>query len=120
MSATQQTLAQMVRSKYPGAYDDMDDVTLEKNVLAKHPEYSDLPTTKTATQKAESWYTTPTETPLLSRNTLPGRERTNMITSPRDAAQSSVSTAAMMAAPLAAGAAMTSPVVAGLGLAGAV
>jgi hypothetical protein len=48
MSATQQTLAQMVRSKYPGAYDDMDDVSLEKSVLAKHPEYSDLPTTKSA------------------------------------------------------------------------
>jgi hypothetical protein len=46
MSNTQQTLAQMVRAKYPGAYSDMDDVTLEKNVLAKHPEYSDLPRTK--------------------------------------------------------------------------
>lgn len=39
------TLAQMIRAKYPGAYDDMDDVTLEKNVLAKYPQYADLPRT---------------------------------------------------------------------------
>lgn len=38
-----QTLAGMVRAKYPGAYDDLDDATLEKNVLAKYPQYSDLP-----------------------------------------------------------------------------
>jgi hypothetical protein len=38
-----QTLAQRVRAKHPGAYDDMDDVQLEKAVLAKYPEYSDLP-----------------------------------------------------------------------------
>jgi hypothetical protein len=43
-----QTLAKLVRSKYPGAYDDMDDATLEKNVLAKYPQYSDLPRTQTA------------------------------------------------------------------------
>lgn len=41
----QQTLAQLVKGKYPGSYDDMDDVSLEKAVLAKHPEYSDLPRT---------------------------------------------------------------------------
>lgn len=45
MSATQQTLAQLVRSKYPNAYNDMNDRDLEKAVLAKHPEYSDLPRT---------------------------------------------------------------------------
>lgn len=39
----QQTLAQLVKSKYPGAYDDMKDTDLEASVLAKHPEYSDLP-----------------------------------------------------------------------------
>jgi hypothetical protein len=52
MSATQQTLAQMVRSKYPHAYDDLDDATLEKNVLAKHPEYSDLPKTSATPTKS--------------------------------------------------------------------
>jgi hypothetical protein len=46
VSATQQTLAQLVKSKYPGAYDDMDDSSLEQSVLAKHPEYSDLPRTQ--------------------------------------------------------------------------
>jgi hypothetical protein len=35
-------LAAMVRQKYPGAYDDMDDATLERAVLAKYPEYRDL------------------------------------------------------------------------------
>lgn len=35
-------LAQRIRAKYPGAYDDIDDATLEKQVLAKHPEYADL------------------------------------------------------------------------------
>jgi len=40
-----QTLAQRIRAKYPGAYDDMDDAALERSVLAKHPEYSDLPRT---------------------------------------------------------------------------
>lgn len=35
-------LTKRVRAKYPGVYDDMDDATLEKAVLAKHPEYADL------------------------------------------------------------------------------
>jgi hypothetical protein len=43
MSSTQQTLAQMVRAKYPHTYDDLSDADLEKSVLAKHPEYGDLP-----------------------------------------------------------------------------
>lgn len=42
MSSTQQTLAQMIRSKYPDSYNDMDDVSLEKQVLSKYPEYGDL------------------------------------------------------------------------------
>lgn len=40
---SQQTLAQMVRAKYPGAYDDMPDGILEQRVLAKYPAYHDLP-----------------------------------------------------------------------------
>lgn len=35
-------LAEKIRSKYPGMYDDLDDDTLEKSVLSKHPEYQDL------------------------------------------------------------------------------
>lgn len=35
-------LAQKIRAKYPGAYDDMDDAALEKAILAKYPEYADL------------------------------------------------------------------------------
>lgn len=54
MSATQQTLAQLVRSKYPGSYDDMDDATLEKNVLAKYPQYSDLPKTQQVSPQASA------------------------------------------------------------------
>lgn len=35
-------LAQRIRNKYPGEYDDMSDEELEKKVLAKFPEYADL------------------------------------------------------------------------------
>lgn len=35
-------LANLIRSKYPGAYDDLDDATLERQVLAKYPQYADL------------------------------------------------------------------------------
>lgn len=48
----QQTLAQLIRAKYPNAYNDMDDATLEKNVLAKYPEYSDVPRTETPESQA--------------------------------------------------------------------
>jgi hypothetical protein len=41
----QQTLAQTVRAKYPGAYDDLDDHVLENKILAKYPQYSDIPRT---------------------------------------------------------------------------
>ena len=41
---TQQTLAQMVRAKYPGAYDDLSDQALEQQVKAKFPGvYDDIP-----------------------------------------------------------------------------
>ncbi len=36
------TLAELVRAKHPGAYDDLDDAALEKAVLAKYPQYADL------------------------------------------------------------------------------
>lgn len=37
-------LTKRIRAKYPGAYDDLDDTTLEQRILAKHPEYQDLTT----------------------------------------------------------------------------
>lgn len=43
--AGEQTIAQRVRAKYPGVYDDLNDQQLESAVLAKHPEYKDLPRT---------------------------------------------------------------------------
>ena len=42
----QDTLAARVRAKYPGAYDDLDDATLERQVRAKFPGvYDDIPST---------------------------------------------------------------------------
>ena len=35
-------LVDKIRTAHPGAYDDMDDATLTKKVLAKYPQYSDL------------------------------------------------------------------------------
>lgn len=35
-------LVTKIRAAHPGAYDDMDDATLTKKVLAKYPQYSDL------------------------------------------------------------------------------
>src|SRR5262245_10840655 len=44
-----QTLAQRVRAKYPGAYDDLSDAQLEQSVRAKYPGvYDDLPSSGTA------------------------------------------------------------------------
>lgn len=37
-------LTDLVRSKYPGAYDSLDDTTLEQKVLAKYPMYQNLAT----------------------------------------------------------------------------
>lgn len=45
MDQGQQTLAQAIRAKYPGAYDDMSDAELERAVLAKYPQYADFPKT---------------------------------------------------------------------------
>jgi hypothetical protein len=48
-----QTLAQMVKAKYPGVYDDMPDADLEAKVSAKYPKvYDDIPrSTKAALAK---------------------------------------------------------------------
>lgn len=31
-----------IKSKYPGSYDDMDDMDLARKMVAKYPEYSDI------------------------------------------------------------------------------
>jgi hypothetical protein len=45
LSGQQQTLAARIKAKYPGVYDDMDDYSLEQKVLAKYPDYGDMPRT---------------------------------------------------------------------------
>ena len=37
-----QTLAQKVRAKFPGVYDDLSDSELEQKVIAKYPQYADM------------------------------------------------------------------------------
>src|SRR5690348_556836 len=45
----QTTLAQLVRAKYPGAYDDLTDAQLEAKIDAAHPgSYADIPRTASA------------------------------------------------------------------------
>lgn len=62
-----QTLAQRVRAKYPGVYDDLSDSDLESKVKAKYPGvYDDLPTT---TAKTTAPATTSTQ-PTAPSNTL--------------------------------------------------
>lgn len=46
MANDAKTLAQMIRAKYPGAYDDLSDTELEQKILAKYPQYGDLPRTQ--------------------------------------------------------------------------
>ncbi len=51
----QQTLAQMVRAKYPGSYDDLSDAQLEQSVKAKFPGvYDDVPTSKATVPPASA------------------------------------------------------------------
>lgn len=44
MSSPLNPLVSKIRGMHPGIYDDMDDATLTKKVLAKYPQYSDLAT----------------------------------------------------------------------------
>jgi hypothetical protein len=37
-----ESLAQLIRAKYPGAYDQVDDATLEKAIIAKYPQYAQM------------------------------------------------------------------------------
>jgi hypothetical protein len=49
-----QTLAQMVRAKHPGAYDDLSDQALEAKIHAKFPgAYDDLPSTPASSESAQ-------------------------------------------------------------------
>lgn len=62
----QQTLAQLVRAKYPGAYDDLSDQQLEASVKAKYPgQYDDIPTTKPPTPPKDTFLTS------LGRSIIP-------------------------------------------------
>jgi hypothetical protein len=45
-------LANKIRAKYPGSYDDMDDAALEAKILAKYPQYGDLAKAAPAAQPA--------------------------------------------------------------------
>ncbi len=57
----QQTLAQRVRSRHPGAYDDLSDQALEQAVIAKYPgTYDDLPRTTGAGLRPE-WLMSPSQ-----------------------------------------------------------
>jgi len=62
----QQSLAQLVKQKYPGSYDDIPDEELERMILEKYPEYQDLVkksepklVTKPETQEKSGFWTTP-------------------------------------------------------------
>lgn len=73
-----QTLAQRIRAKYPGAYDDLDDAALESSVRAKYPGvYDDLPTT-TAQPKADAGPHQPTEDEWA---TMPANEKARALLS---------------------------------------
>lgn len=51
------TLAQKIKAKYPGAYDDVPDGELEAKIKAKYPGvYDDLPTTPNKESAFRSWY----------------------------------------------------------------
>ena len=53
-----QTLAQLVRDKYPGAYDDLSDHELEGAVQRRYPGvYADIPKSPWTTERAEDYYT---------------------------------------------------------------
>jgi len=48
----QQTLAELIRAKYPGVYGDMTDAELESAIIAKYPgKYDDLPRSKTPEER---------------------------------------------------------------------
>lgn len=52
------TLAQRIRAKYPGAYDDLSDSQLESSVKAKYPGvYDDMPATERKPASAEDFMT---------------------------------------------------------------
>src|SRR5215469_3164383 len=74
------TLAQMIRAKYPGAYDDLSDTELEQKILAKYPQYSDLPRTQTIPGAPDGLPGVPKPAnPILGENTV---SRSRMIPGP--------------------------------------
>lgn len=114
-------LAAMVRAKYPGAYDDMDDTTLEKSVLAKYPQYADLAQDEPQPQAEPSMLSRASE---LAKNAVPILKAPQMIGGAlRTMAAHPVETGAiaggMLAVPLTGGASIPAALAAaGLGGAG--
>jgi len=63
-----QTLAQLIRAKHPGVYDDMDDLALESAVRRKYPgTYDDLPRTEIKPARAEDFMPKAPEGSALGR-----------------------------------------------------
>ncbi len=62
-----QELAKKIRNKYPGEYDDIDDIELERRIIAKHPEYEDL-----ASEEARR--------PISTKTSQPPGDLTRLIT----------------------------------------
>lgn len=60
-------LAKLIRQKYPGEYDDLDDATLEDLVIKKYPEYEDLRTPKQEANATPLLPGTPQEVDLTGR-----------------------------------------------------
>jgi len=68
----QQTLAQLVRSKYPGVYDSLSDADLEAKVKAKYPGvYDQLPTTPVSLQDRLKTVQTASDKNVLTSPNLP-------------------------------------------------
>lgn len=118
------TLAELIRAKYGDAYKDLDDATLEQQVLAKHPEYADL-AKKTDTDAASTATASPKDAPAESWGDTAMRAVKGVGHFVRDHPVESAATAgAMIAAPFTGGgslalpAAATSIAAAGLGGAG--
>lgn len=94
MSTGPNALTTAIRGKFPGAYDDISDADLTKNVLAKHPEYSDM-----VPEAAQAL------NPTVSKPPLPNQGKTPFEASPLAKEQPQ-----MLAAPIApAGAAASYP-----------
>jgi hypothetical protein len=88
-------LAQLIRAKFPKQYDDMDDATLEKAILAKYPEYADVnkeeqpvqtqpaPAVSVKTEEPKRSITSYVMDPLTEAPTKWGQAASDVITQPK-------------------------------------